>query len=108
MRTPDNAKIVRHHPALSNVLLFASRFVEAGPEIARHVMIKQSLICGGRNRKKYSDVAVSTHRVFPSGAPRKNHTWETRHLAESIRDVGSAGRYESASAVLRTSGVGEA
>jgi len=34
--------------------LYASRVVEAGPEIARHVMIKQLLICGDRNRKRYS------------------------------------------------------
>ena len=46
--------------------------------------------------------------MFLSGEPRKNHTWETRHLAESIPDVGFAGRYESASADLRTYGVGEA
>jgi hypothetical protein len=76
--------------------------LEARPEMARHVTIKDD-----RNRKKDSGVAVSTHRVFSSDAPRKNHTWETRHLAGSIRDVGSAGRYESASADLRTSGVGE-
>ena len=105
---PDNAKVVRHHPALSNVILFARRgFLEGGPEIARHVTVKESPICGDRNRKKDSGVAVTTHRVFPSIAPRKNHTWETRHLAEPIRDVGSAGRYESASADLRTYGAGE-
>ena len=106
--TPENAEVVRHHPALSNVILFARRgFLEGGPEIARHVTVKESPICGDRNRKKDSGVAVTTHRVFPSDAPRKNHTWETHHLAVPIRDVGSAGRYESASADLRTSGVGE-
>ena len=37
LRTPDNAKIVRHHPALSEC--GASRFFEARPSIARHVTI---------------------------------------------------------------------
>jgi hypothetical protein len=61
-----------------------------------------------RNRKRYSGVAVSRRPAFLSGAPRKSHTWETRHLAGPIRGVGSAGRRESVSAVLRTYGVGEA
>jgi len=35
LRKLDNAKIVRHHPALSNVVLFAPRgFLEGGPEMA--------------------------------------------------------------------------
>jgi hypothetical protein len=38
---------------------------------------------------------ASRQQAISSGAPRKNHTWETRHLAESTRDVGSAGRRES-------------
>jgi len=76
--------------------------------MARHVTIKQSPIRDDRNRKRYSGVAALEYRVFLSGAPRKNHTWETRHLAGSIQDVATAGRYESASADLRTYGVGEA
>ena len=43
MRTPGNAEIVRHRPALSNVILFARRDLsKPGPEIARHVTIKES------------------------------------------------------------------
>ena len=36
-----------------------------------------------------------------SGALRKNHTVEIRHLVGPIRDVGSAGHRESVSAGLR-------
>ena len=46
--------------------------------------------------------------MFPSDAPRKSHTWESRHLAGPIRDVGSADPGESVSAGLRTYGVDEA
>ena len=53
-----------------------------------------------------SGVGVSGRRVFSPGAPRKNHTLETRHLAGSIRDVGSEGRRESVSAGLRRYGGG--
>ena len=43
MRTLGNAEVVGHGPALSNVVLFARRgFLEAGPEIARHVTNKES------------------------------------------------------------------
>ena len=63
---------------------------------------------GDRNRKRCSGVAVLGHSVFPSGAPRKNRTWGTRHLAGPTRDVGSAGRRESFSGGLRMYGVGEA
>jgi len=72
------------------------------------VTLCSRLTSGDRNRKRYSGVAVSRHRVFSSGAPRKNHTWETRHLAGPTRDVGSAGRRESVSAGLRRYKVGEA
>ena len=41
-RTPENAEVVRHHPALSNLVLFTRRDLEARPENARHVTIKQS------------------------------------------------------------------
>ena len=57
---------------------------------------------------RHSGVAVSRHRVFSSGAPRKNHTSETRRLAGPTQDVGSAGRRESVSAGLRMYKVGEA
>src|SRR5262245_829498 len=50
---------------------------------------------------------ASGHRVSPPGAPRKNHTWGTRHLAGSIPDVASADPRESASADLRKSGFRE-
>ena len=43
--------------------------------------------------------------AFPSGAPRMNHTKETRHLAGSTQGVGSAGPRESVSAGLRTYGL---
>jgi hypothetical protein len=43
MRMPGNAEIVRHRPALSECdSLCASPFLEARPEMARHVTIKQS------------------------------------------------------------------
>ena len=62
---------------------------------------------GDRNRKRCSGVAVLGHSVFPSGAPRKNHISETRHLAGPTRDVGFAGRRESVCAGLRMYEVGE-
>ena len=51
---------------------------------------------------------VLSPAAIPAGAPRKNHTWETRHLAGPIRDVGSAGHGESVSAGLRRRRLGEA
>src|ERR1044071_9400287 len=66
-----------------------------------------NLASGDGNRTKYSGAGVLARRVFSSGAPRTNHTSETRHLAGSIRDVGSAGRRASVSAGLRTYEVGE-
>lgn len=45
--------------------------------------------------------------TLQSGAPRKSHTWETRHLAGPIRGVGYAGRCESVSAGLHMYGVGD-
>ena len=50
---------------------------------------------------------VLSPATIPAGAPRKNHTWETRHLAGPTRDVGSAGRRESVSAGLCMYGFGE-
>ena len=47
------------------------------------------------------------HRAAPSGAPRKNHKWETRHLAVPIRDVGAAGRCESVAEARGMYGSGE-
>src|SRR4029077_15940023 len=41
------------------------------------------------------------------GAPRKNHTWDTRHLARPIRDVGSADRRESVSGARCKCGFGD-
>src|SRR5437899_6286238 len=47
---------------------------------------------------------VSKHRAISSGAPRKNHTTETRHLAGSIRDVGPADHCGSVAVVLSKCG----
>ncbi len=41
--TPENAEVVRHHPALSNVVLFARRdFSKARPAMARDAGIFRS------------------------------------------------------------------
>jgi hypothetical protein len=41
--TPEKVAVVGHHPAFSNVGLFARRDLsKPGPEIARHVTIKES------------------------------------------------------------------
>ena len=62
-----------------------------------------------RGRYKICSVLfVLSPAAIPAGAPRKNHTWETRHLAGPIRDVGSAGHGESVSAGLRRHRLGEA
>ena len=47
---------------------------------------------------------VSRHRAIPSDAPHTNHTLETRHLAGSTPDVGSAGHCESVAVAPRTCG----
>ena len=44
------------------------------------------------------------HRAIPSDAPHTNHTLETRHLAGSTPDVGSAGHCESVAVAPRTYG----
>ena len=51
---------------------------------------------------------VSSPPAIPSGAPRMNHTWETRHLAGPIQDAGSADHRGSVSASLRRCGLVEA
>jgi len=48
--------------------------------------------------------AASNVLIVPSGALRKNHRWETPHLAGSIRDVGAAGRRESVAEARRRCG----
>ncbi len=48
---------------------------------------------------------VPGQRAIPSGAPRKSHTLEIRHLARSIPDVGSEDRCESVAAVLHRCGL---
>src|SRR5438270_776695 len=50
---------------------------------------------------------VIGEQTDPSGAPRKSHTWETRHLPRSIRGAGSSGHRESVCAGLRRYGLGE-
>ena len=45
--------------------------------------------------------------AFLSGAPHKNHRWETRHLVGPIQGVGGAGHRESVSAALRRCGLRE-
>jgi hypothetical protein len=69
--TPEKVAVVRHHPVFSNVVLFACRdFSKPGPEIARHVMIKQSLICRDPNRKRYLCSSVSKRQnPSPSSSP---------------------------------------
>ena len=44
---------------------------------------------------------VSRPQAIQSDALRKNHTWETLHLARSIRDVGAADHCESDAPGLR-------
>ena len=46
---------------------------------------------------------ASKYRALPLGVTRKNHTWDIRHLARSIRDVGSGGRRESVAGARRLS-----
>ena len=58
----------------------------------------------GINYKISSVPFVLGPPAIPSGAPRKNHTWETRHLAGPIRDVGSGGRRESVAGAPRRCG----
>jgi hypothetical protein len=48
---------------------------------------------------------VSRRRAISSAALHKNRTMETRHLAGSTRDVGSADHCESVGAVLRRCGL---
>jgi hypothetical protein len=46
-------------------------------------------------------------RAVLSDAPRKNHTWGIRHLAQPIRDVGCEDRRESVSEARCRRGFGE-
>ena len=66
----------------------------------------QSVMNGGQ--KSYAVRFALDPSAFPSGAPRTSHTWATRHLAGSIRDVGFANPCESVFAGLRKYNVGEA
>ena len=50
---------------------------------------------------------ASDYPAVPSGAPRKNHTWDICHLARPIRDVGSEGRRESVAGARCRCGFGE-
>jgi hypothetical protein len=46
---------------------------------------------------------ASKYRALPLGVIRKNHTWDIRRLARSIRDVGPGGRRESVAGARRSS-----
>ena len=48
------------------------------------------------------------YRAVPSGATRKNRTWEICHLARPIRGVESEGRRESVAGAPRKCGFDEA
>ena len=73
--------------------------------LLRSVVAPVGVDCGQNNCCVRFDLSSA---AFSSGAPRKNHTSETRHLAGPTRDVGSAGRRESVSAGLCRYEVGEA
>ena len=59
---------------------------------------------GDKNRCVRFDLSAA---AFSSGAPRKNHIEETRHLAGPIPDVACAGPREFVCADLRRYGFGE-
>ena len=74
-----------------------SKSVDLRPVLCCSPMGDVLFLSRARTRAERFDrtMFMRKRRAVPRGAPRKNHTLGSRHLAQSTRDVGASGRCES-------------
>ena len=86
-----------YSPEMGDLKTSDNKSVDLRPVLCCSPMGDVLFLSRARTRAERFDrmMFMRTRRAVPRGAPRKNHTSGTRHLAQSTRDVGASGRCES-------------